>query len=72
MTFVIQLLGIYGLGMGIYVVHRREVRYGWRGRPASGSIVGIPAIMIGGLLIALGIYMLSRPEIFAARWHIKS
>ena len=69
MTFLIQLLGIYGIGMGIYVINKREVRYGWRGRPASGSIVGIPAIIVGVLLVALGICMLSRPEVFATRWH---
>jgi hypothetical protein len=70
MTLLIQLLGLYGIGMGIYVMHRREVRYGWRGKPASGCLVGVPAMILGALIIALGIYMLTRPELFLARWHI--
>jgi hypothetical protein len=41
MTLLIKLFGLYGIGMGAYLVHKREMKYGWRGQPARGRIVGL-------------------------------
>jgi hypothetical protein len=66
MMILIQLLGVYGIGMGAYVIYKRQLRYGWRGRPATGSVVGLPAVVIGILLVVFGICMLTKPGMFAS------
>lgn len=65
-TLGIQLAGLFEICLGLHVVRKQEVPYGWRGRAPSGYIRGIPAIAVGLAVIGLGIYVLLNPETVAA------
>lgn len=41
----------------------RRIPYGWEGREPSGYITGVPAIVVGMLMGAVGFAMLAQPEL---------
>jgi hypothetical protein len=57
-----RLLGVAEVAFGVWVVINRRISYGIEGRPPAGVITGIPAIFIGLLTIALGIFFVFNPE----------
>ncbi|MBK1679659.1 hypothetical protein CKO20_04630 [Rhodocyclus tenuis] len=64
-------LGVVTLvGAAIQIIQQR-ITYGWEGREPSGYITGIPAVLLGLVLGALGLAMLARPELMLALfgWH---
>jgi hypothetical protein len=68
-TLGIQFAGVAAIWTGGVLIRTRQVAYGWRGRPPSGYITGIPAIAIGIAVVSLGIYMPMRPEAVATWGH---
>lgn len=58
----IRWLGVVMLvGAAIQIIQGR-IGYGWEGREPSGYITGVPAVLLGLLLGALGLAMLAEPE----------
>ncbi|KQU67930.1 MULTISPECIES: hypothetical protein [unclassified Rhizobacter] len=55
-------LGIVMLVGGIVQTIQRRIAYGLEGRPPSGYITGVPAVIVGVLWCALGVAMLARPD----------
>jgi hypothetical protein len=55
-------LGIVMLVGGIVQTIQRRIAYGWEGRPPSGYITGVPAVIVGVLWCALGVAMLAQPD----------
>ena len=41
---------------------KRSIPYGWEGQEPSGYITGIPAVVLGLLMTAIGITMLVEPD----------
>ena len=66
-TFVSSRAGMRWLGIVMLVgaavqITQRRIVYGWEGRAPSGYITGVPAVLLGLLLGALGLAMLAKPE----------
>ncbi|WP_417071017.1 hypothetical protein [Niveibacterium terrae] len=59
-------LGAATLAGAVVQLYRRRIAYGWEGQEPSGYITGIPAILFGLLLGALGLAMLGQPDIVLA------
>ena len=53
------------VGAVVQIVQRR-IAYGWEGREPSGYLTGIPAVVLGVLLGALGLAMLAKPDLMLA------
>ena len=59
-------LGVVMLVGAIVQIVQRRIAYGWEGREPSGYITGIPAVVLGVLLGALGVAMLAKPDLMLA------
>lgn len=55
-------LGVVMLIGAVVQAIQRRIAYGLEGREPSGYITGIPAVLLGLLLGALGLAMLAKPE----------
>jgi uncharacterized membrane protein YfcA len=54
--------GVVTLAAGAVQVVQRRIAYGWEGREPSGYITGVPAVLLGLLIGALGLAMLAKPD----------
>ena len=55
-------LGAVTLAGAIVQIVQRRIVYGWEGLEPTGFITGVPAVLLGILLGALGIAMLAMPD----------
>lgn len=59
-------MGVVTLAGAVVQIVQRRIAYGWEGREPSGYITGIPAVVLGVLLGALGAAMLVRTDFMLA------
>jgi uncharacterized membrane protein YfcA len=59
-------MGVVTLVGAVVQIVQRRIAYGWEGREPSGYITGIPAVVLGVLLGALGVAMLVQTDLMLA------
>lgn len=59
-------MGVVTLFGAVVQIVQRRIAYGWEGREPSGYITGIPAVVLGVLLGALGVVMLVQTDLMLA------
>ncbi len=58
-----RLLGFAEAAWGAWMIITRRVPYGIEGRPPTGYVTGIPAVIIGLLAVALGAFFVVAPRL---------